>query len=1207
MLNRLKIGSKIGASFALGLTILTALGLISHRTTNELISTSYLENHTYQVLGLLQDLNSKLQQAETGQRGYIITGEKRYLEPYQAAIESIDQPLTKLREFTADNPVQQHRLERLQPLIAERITIMQKVLELRDSQGLEAAKKLILTDEGKRLMDKIRYLTDEMKLEENELLTQRSNQAKAAARATISTITYGIPISFILIALIGYLLSRDISQPLEKFSRVAAKISDGDLSGKLPDTKRQDEVGILTRSFNQMIANLQETKQKNEQENWLKSNLAEFSNSLQGRRNLVNVTESILSKLAPLVSAQQGVIYLMENRENQPTLKLFSSYAYKERKNLANQFRLGEGLVGQCALEKQRILLTQVPPDYIQISSGLGETPPLNIVVLPVLFEKQVNAVIELASLQAFSELHLIFLEQVSEVIGIALNAINADMLTQQLLQQSQELTEELKAQQAELQNSNQLLQQQAADLEASQLLLQEQQDELKQSNEELQALNEELEEKAELLAVQKREVEVKNQQIEQARLSLEEQAQALTLSSKYKSEFLANMSHELRTPLNSLLILARLMSENSEGNLTAKQIEYSQTIYNAGTDLLALINDVLDLAKVESGKFTIESKSVNFLDLQRHLQANFRQVAENKGLSFNLEFDQNLPPEFYTDPKRLQQILNNLLANAFKFTEQGRVSLEVRLISPDTVAFAVSDTGIGIAKEKQQLIFEAFQQADGTTSRKYGGTGLGLSISRELAHLLGGRIELISQLGEGSTFTLYLPLQEMQTNVTAKASEIVKQKNLLVTQITSSLPLVAPSLSVVNLPNSQPEIADDRENIRVGDKVLLVIEDDVKFARILQDMAQQQGFKVLLALHGQAGLALAQQYKPDAITLDVCMPDLDGWMVLDRLKHNGETRHIPVHILSIDDRQQRGLELGAIAYLQKPVSKEQLTGALTDIKAFLARKVKNLLIIEDDPVQARSIIELIGNGDVQSTAVNTAAEALATLRSQRIDCIVLDLGLPDMNGLELIEQIKQQPDLVKIPIIVYTGKELSRPEETQLRRLAETIIIKDVRSPERLLDETALFLHRIQANLPQSKRQILEQLRNSDTILAHKKILIIDDDVRNIFAITSLLESYQMQVIFAENGRDGIAILQANSDVNAVLMDIMMPEMDGYEATRAIRQQVQFRSLPIIALTAKAMQGDREKCIAAGASDYLTKPVDTEQLLSLLRVWLYR
>ncbi|MBD2355797.1 response regulator [Tolypothrix sp. FACHB-123] len=1206
MLNRLKIGSKIGASFALGLTILSALGFISYRTTNELIRTSYLENHTYQVLGSLQDLNSKLQQAETGQRGYIITGEKRYLEPYQAAIKSLDQPLTQLRSLTTDNSNHQRRLDMLQPLIDERLKVMEKIIELRQNQGLEAARKEILNDEGKRLMDRIRTLTDEMKIEENQLLNQRSNKAKVAAAETLATITYGIPTSFIFIALIGYLLSRHISKPLEQISRVAAKIADGDLSTNLPPTKRQDEVGILTSSFNQMIVNLQKTQQKNEEENWLKSNLAELSNTLQGRRNLVTITELILSKLAPLVGAQHGVIYLMETRENQPILKLFSSYAYRERKNLANQFRLGEGLVGQCALEKQRILLTQVPHDYIRISSGLGEAPPLNIVVLPVLFENQVNAVIELASLQAFKELHLTFLEQVSEAIGVALNAINADMLTQELLQQSQELTEELKTQQAELTNSNQLLQKQAEDLEESQRLLQQQQEELKQSNEELQTLNEELEEKAELLAVQKREVEVKNQAIEQARLSLEEQAKELTLSSKYKSEFLANMSHELRTPLNSLLILARLMSENPEGNLTDKQIEYSQTIYAAGNDLLALINDILDLAKIESGTFVIETRSLNFIDLKSHLQANFRQLAQNKDLNFNLEFSQELPPTFNTDPKRLQQILNNLLANAFKFTEQGEVSLLVRLAEQNTVAFAISDTGIGIAKEKQQLIFEAFQQADGTTSRKYGGTGLGLSISRELAHLLGGRIELLSQPGKGSTFTLYLPLQRIPTNLTSQAGKIVRDKNQEDKQSNFPIPLISPSLSVPTSPRSQPEIADDRENISPGDRVLLVVEDDVKFARILREMAQQQGFKVLLAVNGQIGLALAQKFKPDAITLDVCMPDMDGWMVLDRLKHNLETRHIPVHILSIDDRQQRGLELGAIAYLQKPVSQEQLTGALTDIKAFIERKVKNLLVIEDDPVQARSIMELIGNGDVHSTAVNTAAEALETLRSQQIDCIVLDLGLPDMSGLELIEQIKQTPDLLKIPIIVYTGKELSRQEETQLRRLAETIIIKDVRSPERLLDETALFLHRIQANLPQQKRQILEQLRNSDPILAHQKILIIDDDVRNIFAITSLLEGYQMQVLFAENGRDGIEILQANPDVNAVLMDVMMPEMDGYEATRAIRQQQQFRSLPIIALTAKAMQGDREKCIEAGASDYITKPVDTEQLLSLLRVWLY-
>ncbi|BAY12173.1 response regulator [Calothrix sp. NIES-2098] len=1198
MLKRLKIGSKIGASFALGLAILSAIGIISYRTANALITTSSLESHTYQVLALIEEVSSRLLKAETGQRGYLITGAPPYLEPYQTAIKSIDQPLQKLRTLTTDNPNQQRRLDMLQPLVVERVNLMQRVVEVRQSQGFEAAQKIVLLNQGKQLMERIRNLTDEMKTEERQLLEQRSKKAKIAAGETLATITYGIPISFILIALIGYLLSRNISKPLRQISRQAEKIADGDLSANLPHTLRQDEIGALTRSFNQMVVNLRENQQKNEAENWLKSNLAEFSNILQGRRNLANVTQLLLSRLAPLVGAQQGVFYVMDGREDRPVLKLLASYAYSERKNLANQFHLGEGLVGQCALEKQRILLTQVPNDYIRISSGLGEAPPLNIVVLPVLFENKVTSVIELASFQHFNELHLVFLEQVSEVIGIALNAINADMLTQQLLQQSQALTEELQTQQEELKHSNQLLQEQAQELEESQLLLKQQQEELQQSNEELQALNEELEEKAELLAVQKREVEAKNQQIEQARLALEQKAKQLTVTSKYKSEFLANMSHELRTPLNSLLILARLMSENPEGNLTDKQIEYSQTIYAAGTDLLELINEILDLAKIESGTFIVENKQVNFGDLQSHFRATFREVALEKGLSFNIEIDPKLPQSFNTDLKRLQQILNNLLGNAFKFTEQGGVTLQISMASADTVAFAVKDTGIGVPTDKQQLIFEAFQQADGTTSRKYGGTGLGLSISRELAHLLGGRIELVSQPGQGSTFTLYLPLHKVWTTAETQPENIPDRKSKEDQKKVSSL-AIAPSL--------QTEIPDDRNHIQSGDRVLLAIEDDVKFARILLEMGQAQGFKVVVALHGKQGLALAQQFKPDAITLDICMPDMDGWMVLDRLKHDLETRHIPVHIFSVDDRQQRGLELGAIAYLQKPVSKEQLTEALSDIKGFVERKVRNLLVIEDDPLQARSIIELIGNGDVHSTAANSAAAALATLQSQQIDCIVLDLGLPDMTGLELIEQIKKQPNLRKIPIIVYTGKQLSRQEETQLRRLAETIIIKDVRSPERLLDETALFLHRIQANLPQPKRQILEQLRSSDSILAHKKILIIDDDVRNIFAITSLLEGYQMQVLFAENGRDGIEILQANPDINAVLMDVMMPEMDGYETTHAIRQHQQFRSLPIIALTAKAMQGDREKCIEAGASDYITKPVDTEQLLSLLRVWLYR
>jgi len=559
------------------------------------------------------------------------------------------------------------------------------------------------------------------------------------------------------------------------------------------------------------------------------------------------------------------------------------------------------------------------------------------------------------------------------------------------------------------------------------------------------------------------------------------------------------------------------------------------------------------------------------------------------------------LPSTILSDPKRLQQILKNLLANAFKFTEQGGVNLRIGLDQINTnhpmITFAISDTGIGIPQEKQQIIFEAFQQVDGTTSRKYGGTGLGLSISRELAQMLGGRLGLVSQPGQGSTFTLYLP----QTYPETKTTVISQQQTSPPHQMS---PVFQENLQPIAIANS---IADDRGIIQQGDRLLLIIDDDDKFARILLDMARQQGFKAIVSLNSKQGLALAQQYQPNAITLDIYMPDMDGWTLLDRLKHDPQTRHIPVHILSVDDREQRALQLGAITFLQKPVSPEILNHTLTEIKSFIDRKVKRLLVIEDDPVQAQSIIELIGNGDVQSIAVNTGAAALDILRSQHFDCIVLDLGLPDMSGLQLLEQIKQEPSLLKLPIIVYTGKEISRQEETQLRRLAESIIIKNVRSPERLLDETSLFLHRVQANLPQPQRQILEQLHQTDTILANRKILIIDDDLRNIFAITSLLESYQMQVLFAENGRDGIDILQANPDINAVLMDVMMPEMDGYETTRSIRQQKQFRTLPIIALTAKAMPGDREKCIEAGASDYITKPVDTEQLLSLLRVWLYR
>ncbi|MBW4688185.1 MAG: HAMP domain-containing protein [Komarekiella atlantica HA4396-MV6] len=999
-------------------------------------------------------------------------------------------------------------------------------------------------------------------------------------------------------------LAATLTTQLRAIAEVATAVTKGDLTRSIA-VEALGEVAILKDNINQMIANLRETTQKNTEQDWLKTNLAKFTRMLQGQRDLETVSKLILSELAPLVGAQHGVFFMMEAAENQSYLKLLSSYAYRERKHLANRFHLGEGLVGQCALEKERILLTEVPSDYVKIGSGLGEAAPLNAVVLPVLFEGQVTAVIELASFRRFSEIHLTFFDQLTESIAIVLNTIAASMRTEELLKQSQSLAEELQTQQSELRETNKRLEQQAQSLKTSEDLLRGQQDELQQTNAEL-------EEKAELLALQKQEVERKNREIEQARRSLEDKAEQLALSSKYKSEFLANMSHELRTPLNSLLILARLLADNVESNLTAKQVEYSRTIYSAGNDLLALINDILDLAKIESGTMSIDMTQTLLTELREQIEGTFGQIAQNKGLAFTIELTSELPPTIYTDAKRLQQVLKNLLSNAFKFTEQGEVRLQIAVAkqgwsidhqtlnrAQTVIAFSVSDTGIGIAPEKQKVIFEAFQQADGSTSRRYGGTGLGLSISREIARLFGGEIKLVSNPGQGSTFTFYLP--QFSPEFRVPSPEFTSQ-----TLPSPQSPVPNPHTST-SLSTSSPVLSDDRATIENGDRVLLIVEDDINFARILLDMAQQQGFKVITAQNGVAGLALAQQFQPSAVLLDIRMPEMDGWTVLDRLKHDPNTRHIPVHIMTVEEGRQRSLQLGAIAYLQKPLTSETIFEALSKIRGFVERRVKNLLIVEDDDIQRLSLVELVGNSDVATTAVGTGAAALEAIRSQHFDCLVLDLGLPDMTGFELIEQIKLEPNGETLPIIVYTGREITKAQETELRRIAETIIVKDVRSPERLLDETALFLHRIQANLPAPKQQILERLHSIDYLLVGKKVLIVDDDMRNIFALTSMLERYQMCVLYAENGREGIALLENTPDIDIVLMDVMMPEMDGYETTRLIRQNEQFQPLPIIALTAKAMQGDRDKCIEAGASDYITKPVDTEQLLSLLRVWLYR
>ncbi|MBV9774782.1 MAG: response regulator, partial [Gemmatimonadetes bacterium] len=1019
-------------------------------------------------------------------------------------------------------------------------------------------------------------------------------------------------------------MANSLTNQVRAIKDVAIAVTEGDLTRTIT-VEAKGELDELKRNVNQMIANLRETTETNKQQDWLKTNLAKFSRMMQGQKDLESVSRLIMSELTPLVGANHGAFFISDGEGQASVLKLIASYAYKARKSVNNRFYLGEGLVGQSALEKKPILLTGVPEDYIQINSGLGEAPPRNIVVLPILFEGDVRAVVELASFLPFSDIHQVFLDQLAESVGVVINMIQANMRTEELLEQSQKLTQELQSQSAELQSQQEELRRTNAELEAQAKTLRASEEALKEQQEELQQVNEELEEKASLLAEQNRKVEQKNAEVEAARLALEEKAEQLALSSKYKSEFLANMSHELRTPLNSLLILSRLLADNKEGNLTEKQVEFASTILAAGTDLLNLINDVLDLSKVEAGKMEINPGDVFLADVRDYVDRSFRPLADQKGLRFDIEIAPDLPEAIYSDGQRLQQVLKNLLANSFKFTEQGSITLSVReadkgrpfgnpnLNAADRViAFAVRDTGIGIAKDKQRLIFEAFQQADGTTSRKYGGTGLGLSISREIARLLGGEIRVESTEGEGSTFTLFLP-EHYDGPGSGGGSD----------DDGGSAPsprggggggtatVIPPQVSVdrrrAPREPSGAGIHDDRSTVEPGDRVVLVVENDPNFARILLDMAREKGFKAIVALDGETGIELVHEYRPDAVTLDIDLPGIDGWTVLDRLKHHPDTRHIPVHIVSGVDKRHRGLSLGAISYLEKPVDKEALDSAFERISNFIDEKVKHLLVVEDDQMQRQSIIELVGDEDVEITDVATAEEALQALSEKRFDCIVLDLGLQGMNGFNLLETIKQNPDIREIPIIIYTGKELSPQEETQLRRYAETIIVKDAKSPERLLDETALFLHRVESQLPDQKRRMLEQLHSSESVFTGKRVMIVDDDVRNIFSLTSVLENQGMKVVFAENGRDAIRVLGENPDVDIVLMDVMMPEMDGYETTRAIREMEQFRNLPIISLTAKAMKGDREKSIAAGASDYITKPVDVDQLLSLMRVWLYR
>jgi HAMP domain-containing protein/CheY-like chemotaxis protein len=970
------------------------------------------------------------------------------------------------------------------------------------------------------------------------------------------------------------LLAANLTTQVRSIAEVATAVTKGDLTRSV-QVEARGEVAELKDNINTMIGNLRLTTDRNTEQDWLKTNLARFTNMLQGQRDLATVGRLMLSELAPLVEAQHGVIYQVEAGAA-PGLKLLAAYADDAANGYAQQLQLGEGLIGQCARDARRLFITEIPAEAVPIRSGLFKAPPRHIIVLPVLFEGQVKAVIELASLGAFTALQLSFLEQLTMSIGIVLNSIEATMQTEGLLKQSQQLATELQTQQRELQQTN-----------------------------------EQLEQKAQQLADRNVEVEAKNQEIEEARRAVEEKATELALTSKYKSEFLANMSHELRTPLNSILILGQQLTENPDGNLSYKQVEFARTIHGAGTDLLNLISDILDLSKIESGTVSVEAEEVYFSNLLEMIARPFRHEAEDRRLQFEVSIAPNLDRSIITDSKRLQQVLKNLLSNAFKFTAEGGVKLAVAPAAsgwnpdhptlshaPGVVSFEVSDTGIGIPPEKQRIIFEAFQQADAGTSRKYGGTGLGLAISRELANLLGGEIQLRSVPGKGSVFTLYLPLAYAAGAASKSASGAAAEAAYF----------GAPAQLPMRATDRQPEqILDDRDDLVAEDGVVLIVEDDAHYARTMMAAAKEQGFKVLVAQRGAEALELARAHLPTAISLDIFLPDMLGWTVLTQLKQDPATRHIPVQIVTLDEDRHHGLAHGAFAFVQKPTTPEGLEGAFARIKDYAAPRRKRLLVVEDDRAERDSVSALLESSDIEIMTADTGEAAIASLRAQPADCVVLDLRLPDMSGFEVLEMIRDDETLCDVPVVVFTGRELSADEDAKLRTMARSVIVKGVESPERLLDETSLFLHRVVADLPAAKQRMLQRLYSSDEDLMKRAVLLVDDDIRNIFALSSVLERRGMVVLTATTGSEALAVLNSRADVAIVLMDIMMPGMDGYETIHAIRTTPKYRRLPILALTAKAMKGDREKCLEAGASDYLAKPVNTEQLLSALRMWLHR
>ncbi|MCU7213693.1 response regulator [Pseudomonas sp. VE 196-7] len=1136
----------------LGVGALSAVFFVSLITY--LLSVIQWVEHTDRVINNANEAVKLTVDLETGMRGFLLSGDEHFLDPYETAKPRINVALNTLLELTADNPVQTDRLRRLQALQTEWANYAQSMIDLQRSSG--DYRGAVKAGRGKRLTDEIRKQFEDVIDMEQQLRTTRNEEVR---RTTIWSITL-------------YLLF------------IAG------ISGLLAYVGRRDLVR-LSDSYSATLAAQQASAERLERQAWMRSGQTELAEQVLGQLTLNLLGRNILQFCAQYLGTAVAALYV---REEHGGLKRVASYGFsREQEEKDQQIYSGEGIVGQVAQQGQLIRLDSVPADYFKVSSGLGAGLPRSVLVVPTSDDDRVNGVIELGFLRPLTDRDIDLLELIAGNIGTSIEAARYRQRLQEVLAETQQLNEELQVQQEELKTANEELEEQSRILKESQAHLETQQVELEQTNEQLA-------EQAQTLAEQRDAMDQKNTELNQAQVQLEERAEELQRSSKYKSEFLANMSHELRTPLNSSLILAKLLAENPQDNLTAEQVKFAESIYSAGNDLLNLINDILDISKVEAGKLEVIPENTSVARLADGLRSVFEPLAADKQLTFSVELQPDAPIMLYTDRQRLEQVIKNLLSNAVKFTEHGAVSLTIAGQPDERIAFIVRDSGIGIAADQQESIFEAFRQADGTTNRKYGGTGLGLSISRDLAALLGGSISVSSASGQGSVFTLVLPQQYSEPGDTPSAPLSFAPP------VSSPAPVAPPSIAVSPMaPVHIPRFADDRGKAPFATRCILVVEDEPNFAHILYDLAHELGYQCLVAHGADEGYDLAREFVPDAILLDMRLPDHSGLTVLQRLKEHAETRHIPVHVISVEDRVEAAMHMGAIGYAVKPTTREELKDVFARLEAKLTQKVKRVLLVEDDDLQRESIARLIGDDDIEITAVGLAQDALEKLRTTIYDCMVIDLKLPDMLGNDLLKRMSTEDICSFPPVIVYTGRNLTRDEEAELRKYSRSIIIKGARSPERLLDEVTLFLHKVESQLSHERQKMLKTARSRDKVFEGRKVLLVDDDVRNIFALTSALEHKGAVVVIGRNGREAIDKLNEVEDIDLVLMDVMMPEMDGFEATIEIRKDPRWRKLPIIAVTAKAMKDDQERCLQAGANDYLAKPIDLDRLFSLIRVWL--